>query len=109
MNHSTNLQAVGNALFNTENSQCMGIAYGWAEPAKYDEKGLITNPEALQPSAEAAANAKLWAAAPALLEFYKAATGMSNTIGHEDATVDDENKAEARYDAALAVVRAALK
>lgn len=40
-----------------------------------------------------------------LLEFYRATVAMNNTLGHPEATAADENRAEARFDAALAAVR----
>lgn len=44
----------------------------------------------------------------ALLEFYRAHNAWISIAGHPDATADDENKAEARYDAALKAAREAL-
>lgn len=68
MKHSRQLRAVGNALFDAHSSQCMAIAYGWQAEAHYDASGKICNPDALQPSDEAIANARLWALAPELLD-----------------------------------------
>jgi len=68
MKHSRQLHAVGNALFDTRSSQCMAIAYGWQAEAHYDASGKICNPDALQPSEVAIANARLWAKAPELLD-----------------------------------------
>ncbi|MFZ6655890.1 hypothetical protein [Undibacterium sp. TJN19] len=107
--HTQNIQVVGNALFDAMNSQCIGIVYGWAADPIYDEDQKITNLEALQPSERAKANALLFAAAPALLEFYRAAIAFSDTVGHEDATAENEHDAEARYDAAMKAVKAALE
>lgn len=45
----------------------------------------------------------------ALIEFFKASVALVSTLGHEDATVEDEQKAEARYDAALIAAGAAVK
>lgn len=44
-----------------------------------------------------------------LLEYFNASVAFSNTVGHEEATVEDERKAEERFDAATLAVRAALK
>ncbi|MBC3908048.1 hypothetical protein [Undibacterium umbellatum] len=68
MKHSRQLRAVGNALFDARSSQCMAIAYGWQAEAHYDASGNICNPDALQPSDEAIANARVWAMAPELLD-----------------------------------------
>ena len=49
---------------------------------------------------EAAANAKLMAAAPVLLDYYRASRNLQMTLGHPDATAQDEHEAEAAYAAA---------
>lgn len=41
-----------------------------------------------------------------LLEFTRATLELNSTIGHPEATVEDERRAEARYDAALPAARA---
>ncbi|HWT40993.1 MAG TPA: hypothetical protein VN081_07070 [Dongiaceae bacterium] len=46
--------------------RCIGVAYGWNEQPKYDEKGELIN--RLTSTDEAKANAKLWAAAADLAE-----------------------------------------
>jgi len=49
---------------------------------------------------ELEANAHLIVAAPALLAYYRASRNLQMTLGHPDATAQDENEAEAAYDAA---------
>lgn len=44
----------------------------------------------------------------ALLEYFHASKSLLNTLGHEDATAEDENKAETRCENATAAVCAAL-
>lgn len=68
MKHSRQLRAVGNALFDAASNQCKAIAYGWQAEPQYDADGRVINEEALQASAEAIANARLWAMAPDLLD-----------------------------------------
>lgn len=43
-----------------------------------------------------------------LLEFTRATLELSSTMGHPEATAEDERKAEARYDAALPAARALI-
>lgn len=50
----------------TSEYRCMGVAYGWNEEPVYDADRKLIN--ALTSNDEARANAKLWAAAPELLE-----------------------------------------
>ncbi|TWI69027.1 hypothetical protein IP91_00092 [Pseudoduganella lurida] len=45
----------------------------------------------------------------ALLEYFRAGVALGNTLGHPDATAADENRAEARYDAARVAANAALR
>lgn len=49
---------------------------------------------------EAAANARLMAAAPTLLAYYRASRRLQMTLGHPDATAQDEREAEDAYAAA---------
>lgn len=49
---------------------------------------------------------KVLAERDVLLEFARAALELSATLGHPDATAEDERRAEERYDAALPAVRA---
>ncbi|MFZ6654066.1 hypothetical protein [Undibacterium sp. TJN19] len=67
MQHTPQLQVVGNAIFDAKDSRCLAIAYGWKAEPHYDASGKISNPDALLPSDEAVANARLWASAPELL------------------------------------------
>lgn len=50
----------------TSEYRCIGTAYGWNEEPVYDDDGKLTND--LTPTDEAKANARLWAAAPNLLD-----------------------------------------
>lgn len=43
-----------------------------------------------------------------LLEYFNASQAWTATAGHEDATVEDERKAEARYDAAIKTANEAV-
>jgi len=43
-----------------------------------------------------------------LLEYFHASNSFDFTVGHEEATVEDERKAQERFDAAAVAVRAAL-
>ena len=44
----------------------------------------------------------------ALLEYFNASQSLQNTLGHPEATVEDERKVEARFEAATTAARAAL-
>ena len=45
-------------------------------------------------------HAALLKAAPLLLAYYRASRSLQMTLGHPDATAQDENEAEAAYEAA---------
>lgn len=67
--HTTGLRARDDARISCGDGadyRCIGTAYGWDREFEYDEAGNLIN--CPQSNEEAIANARLWAAAPELLE-----------------------------------------